>query len=213
MANIEQKIFLKRFLISVIIFITLMFSVPLFENFTGDILLKVNNNIADKMNAGSGFNEKHISFKVENGDIIAYINNKANLNNTPNATAYVKNNIKIHFYMQIIFVLSISLLFPINRKLLYYSIIIIFTLGYLEIKLWLYIFDQSNHYIELSATGEYITKFKDGPINNLANFINKIINVKGAIYFRYIFTLVYCTLLYLILEKKKASQYFNKLIN
>ena len=62
-----------------------MFSVPLFENFTGDILLKVNNNIADKMNAGSGFNEKHISFKVENGDIIAYINNKANLNNTPYA--------------------------------------------------------------------------------------------------------------------------------
>lgn len=213
MANIEQKIFLKRFILSITVFTILMLSVPIFENITNVLLLKINNNIADKMNTGNGFNEKHISFKIENGDIIAYINNKVNLNNSPNATAYVKNNIKIHFYMQIIFMLSISLLFPIKQKLLYYSIIIFFTLFYLEFKLWIYIFDQSNHYIEMSITGEYITKFKDGIINNIANFINKIINVKGAIYFRYIFTLVYCTLFYLILEKKKASDFFNKLIN
>lgn len=201
MVENKQKAFLIRILIGLSIYFTLMFSYPVIESGVSSFMSKFNSQVADKFNRNEGFNNKFIIFEVQDGELVSYIKNKSFKMGLAGDTAFVKNNLRTHIYMPFVFVLAISVLFNSRKRWLFILSSLLITFIFIEFKLWLYIYDQSNHFLIITDKGEYVPQLKEGIFSWIANTMNKVINIKGAIYFRYIFLLVSCTLLYIVMNK------------
>lgn len=213
MAKTEQKIFIKRFVIALILYFSLMSTYGLFENILSQSVLDFNNRIADKLNSGDGFNKKHIYFELQDGKIIGYIHPKVNFAGSNLESSYVSKDIRLHFFMPFVIVLAVSLLFPSQKAIIFTLICIVLTCLFVEFKLWLYVYNQSNHYLAILENGTREIKLKDGVMNWFINLINNIINIKGAITIRYLIALVNCTLVYYLLNRKNERNFFKNLIN
>lgn len=212
MAKTKQKAFIKRIILSLTIYFSLILAYPIVEVPFTNLMMKVNTNVADKLNTKDGFNNKYIIFEYQDGDLVSYIKNKLVKAGVATETAFVKNNVRTHMYMPFVFMFALAFLFSVKRKILFVSLCFLLTFFFIEFKLWIYIYDQSNHFLYITDKGEYVTKLNDGMFNWVANLINKVVNIKGAIYFRYMFILVSCTFVYYLMNRKNKTSFIKNII-
>lgn len=212
MAETKQKTFIKRIIVSLTIYFSLMLAYPIMEMPFTNLITKINTNVADKLNTKDGFNNKYIVFEYQEGDLVAYIKNTLSKGGVAAETAFIRNNVRTHMYMPFAFMFALAFLFSVKRRILFISLCFLLTFFFIEFKLWIYIYDQSNHFLYITDNGQYITKLNDGVINWVANLINKVVNIKGAIYFRYMFILVSCTFVYYLMNRKNKTSFIKNII-
>lgn len=201
MVKTNQKELIKRFLIFLIVYLGLTFSYPILSPLVKSTTLKFNQKIANSLNAGSGFNEKYIILENQDDELVVYIKNIIKQKGLAGDTSFIKLEYRTHIYMP--FIIMISLLFVIKyeRKKTIIPLSILLILVFIQFKIWIYILDQSNHYLIISKSGEYVKQLKDGFLLSISNTLNKIVNVKGALFIRYLYPILILTILYITFEK------------
>jgi hypothetical protein len=202
MVKTNQKELIKRFIIFLIVYLGLTFSYPFLKPIIQTSTLKINQKIANSFNSGNGFNNKFIVFENQDDDLIAYIKNVIKQKGVAGDTSFIKLEYRTHIYMPYVIMISLLFLIRYNKKKYIIPLSIISIFLFIQLKIWVYIFDQSNHFLVITDSGEYIKQLEKGLFVDINNIINKIINIKGALFIRYIYPVIVLTLLYFVFEKK-----------
>lgn len=203
MVKISKKELIKKSIILISIYFVLTLSYNSVSPAVNSFFLKFNQKIANSFNEGDGFNSKYIVFEEQDNVLVAYIKNPIKQKGLVADTSFVQINVRTHLYMPLVVMLSIIFLFNLKRKNLFIISSLVLALAFVEFKIWLLILDQSNHFLIITETGEHLTKIKDGLFPEIWSHLNKIINVKGAIFIRYIIPIIIAVFMYVLFETKE----------
>jgi len=203
MVKISKKEIIKKSMILLSIYFVLTLSYNFVSPAVNSFFLKFNQKVANSFNQGDGFNNKYIVFEEQENELVAYIKNPIKQKGLAADTSFVKINIRTHLYMPLVIMFSIIFLFKLKRKNLFIISGLLLTLAFVEFKIWLLILDQSNHFLIITETGEHLTKINDGLFPEIWSHLNKIVNVKGAIFIRYIIPIIIASFLYVLFESKE----------
>lgn len=199
MVEISKKEILKRFLVLISIYLGFVFAYPILNPIFKSATLNLNQKIANSFNVDDGFNGKHIVFEIQDDELIAYIKNPVKKRGLAADTSFIRLDVRTHIYMPFVIMISIlSVLRLKNKNILIFFLSFFSILLFIQFKIWIYILDQSNHFLVITDSGEYVSHLKDGFFISFYNILNKIFNIKGALFIRYIYPVATISILYLI---------------
>jgi hypothetical protein len=207
MVKISKKEIIKKSLILLSIYFVLTLSYNFVSPAVNSFFLKINQKIANSFNAGDGFNNKFIVFEIQDDELVSYIKNPIKRKGLAADTSFVKLNVRTHLYMPLVIMLSIIFIFNLKNKKWFIISSLLLTLAFVEFKIWLYILDQSNHFLIITENGEHLTKINEGIFPEFWSHLNKVINVKGAIFIRYITPVIIASFLYFLMESKEKLRF------
>ena len=212
----RDKVLNIDFLMRVILFVAIYASISyLGSSFQTNIMkpfISLNNFIAEDVNRHGGINYKNISFDQHNNNLQTDIKSNSYKSRSVVSGSYINTNFEIHFWMP--FVLLSSLIFVVPSKNKFKFILISFIAYFLftEFKLWINILDHCNHDAMYDKSGMIVSALLNPTFKDyLLSGLNKILNIKTAVYSRYFIVIMIFAINYIWINKPQLNQikFFN----
>lgn len=193
--------------IRLIIFLAVYFSVAFLGNsFEKEIISSAasfNNFLSKDLNSSGGINYKTVYFKHDEGNLRTEFAISSVKSRSQVRGGFIKSDFSIHYWMPFTLLLSLLLILPSKKKwkILLISLALYFFLA--EFKIWIQVIDECYHDV-VFKDGQIMSVLIDpGFKENLVAGLNKILNIKTAVYSRYLGVFLIILFTYLKIEKPK----------